>query len=119
VAPRYVVSVPTVCFGGETIEVPTGTTLRTALLEAGLTPHNGRARWLNCKGLGSCGTCAVEIEGDAGDLTVMERWRLDFPPHERSHGLRLACQVRVHADLAVTKHPGFWGQDVPDPESGG
>ncbi|MFN3182245.1 MAG: hypothetical protein ACE37F_09620 [Nannocystaceae bacterium] len=44
----------------------------------------------------------------------MERWRLGFPPHERTSGLRLACQIEVTGDIEVTKHPGFWGQDVPD-----
>jgi len=104
---------PKVRFEGREIDVPTGTRLRKALRDAGLSPHNGQARWLNCKGLGSCGTCAVQIQGEVGPLTAMERWRLDFPPHRRGDGLRLACQVEVNSDLVVRKHPGFWGQLVP------
>jgi len=112
-APCYSIRVPKVRFEGRSIDIPAGQTLRRGLLDAGLSPHNARARWLNCKGFGSCGTCAVEIEGEVGERTAMERWRLDFPPHQADRGLRLACQVRVQADLVVRKHPGFWGQHVP------
>ena len=108
---------PIVRFQGREIDVPSGTRLRKALLDAGLSPHNGEARWFNCKGLGSCGTCAVRVqavEGPVHDRSRMERWRLDFHPHRRSSGLRLACQLRVEGDLEVTKYPGFWGQLTPD-----
>lgn len=107
---------PKIRFGDRTITCAEGTTLREALQVEGITPHNGRSRWLNCTGIGSCGTCAVEIHGEVGPLTAMERWRLAFPPHDRSRGLRLACQVTVTSDLAVTKHPGFWGQSAGETE---
>ena len=54
----------------------------------------------------------MQIEGEVGPLTAIERWRLDFPPHQPGAGLRLACQVEVTSNLVVTKHPGFWGQRV-------
>ena len=39
-----------------------GETLRTAALRRGIvSPHNGRANDINCRGLGTCGTCAVDI----------------------------------------------------------
>ncbi len=101
---------PKVMFEGKSLEVAQGTTLRNALKQAGLTPHNGQSRWLNCKGLGSCGTCAVWIEGELHEKTAMERWRLNFPPHTSESGLRLACQVRVEHNLVVKKYEGFWGQ---------
>lgn len=50
-----------VSYRGRTIEVAAGAKLRTALLQAGLTPHNGRAQLINCRGLATCGTCAVQI----------------------------------------------------------
>lgn len=31
------------------------------LLHGGVSPHNDKARAINCRGLGTCGTCAVEI----------------------------------------------------------
>ncbi len=95
------------------LEVQPGTPLRDALLAAGSSPHNGRSRWLNCHGFGTCGTCAVQVEGEVAPPSARERARLQFPPHTLASGLRLACQLRVTADLVVTKHPGFWGQDVP------
>ena len=109
---------PVLHYGDRRIDVPRGKVLRKALLEAGESPHNGAARGLNCRGLGSCGTCALAIEfldGESPPLTRMERWRLGFPPHRRERGLRLACQVRVEGDLRLTKHPGFWGSEPVDP----
>lgn len=103
---------PTIRFGAHTLTCEAGVTLRDALRDAGLSPHNGRARLINCTGFGSCGTCAVEIRGEVGPLTAMERWRLGFPPLHHERGLRLACQVKVAHDLVVIKHPGFWGQHI-------
>ena len=72
-------------------------TLRTALLRTGLTPHNGRAQLINCRGLGTCGTCAVEIKGAVSPTcwNAKESLRLNFPPHGSpgNQKLRLACQV--------------------------
>ena len=101
---------PTVEFAGERIECDDGALLRDVLSEAGVSVHNG-PRALSCHGLGSCGTCAVELDGDAGNPTGRERLRLSVPPHSPDGGLRLACQVRVTDDLTVTKHGGFWGTD--------
>ena len=102
----------TVRFAGQEIAVGRGRNLRKVLMEAGLTPHNGHAGWLNCRGFGTCGTCAVAVEGQVSAPTRRERWRLGFPPHERDRGLRLACQCRVEGDVEVRKFDGFWGQKV-------
>jgi ferredoxin len=95
-----------------------GETLRTAALRRGLiSPHNGRARLINCRGLGTCGTCAVEIQPQINVFSekrnAVERARLHFPPHggaNQSPNLRLACQVQIRGDIVVTKRTGFWGQ---------
>lgn len=113
---------PSIDFEGTTVECSEGEILRDALLAAGETPHNGRAQQLNCRGHGTCGTCAVELAAPderkgapaVNDLTDRERRRLSFPPHSPDSGLRLACQTRVYGDLVVTKHGGFWGQHVAD-----
>ncbi len=107
---------PTVEFRGETIECEEGAVLRDVLVEAGLTPHNGRADLFNCRGHGTCGTCAVAVEGAVGERTDAERRRLSLPPHDPDDGLRLACQTRVRGDVSVTKHGGLFGQKVPDGE---
>jgi len=103
---------PTVTYGDRTIECERGTILRDVLLDAGISPHNGSADRLNCRGHGTCGTCAVAIEGETSEPTRREQWRLDFPPHDRDAGLRLACQTRVEGDLTIRKSGGFWGQHV-------
>lgn len=103
---------PTVEFRGDRIECEAGAVLRDVLLEAGESPHNGASGALNCRGHGTCGTCAVAVEGPTSEPTAAERRRLSFPPHDPADGLRLACQTRVEGDLVVTKHDGFWGQHV-------
>jgi ferredoxin len=94
-----------------------GETLRTAALRRGLvSPHNGRANLINCRGLGTCGTCAVQIDGNVqpDERNLKEQLRLSFPPHGGSSlsspSLRLACQVQVRGDIQVMKRTGFWGQ---------
>jgi ferredoxin len=103
---------PTVEYHGERIECEAGDRLRDVLLRADLPVHNG-PRAVSCHGLGSCGTCAVEVElADGGEIsapTRRERVRKSIPPHSPDGDLRLACQVRVTDDLVVRKHDGFWG----------
>lgn len=108
--------------GEKSLEVREGEILRTAALRRGISPHNGRSRLINCRGLGTCGTCSVEINGAVEDecsvvpvdRNTKERLRLNFPPHStdnQSPNLRLACQVQVCGDLRVVKRNGFWGQN--------
>lgn len=95
-----------------------GETLRTAALRRGVvSPHNGRSKLINCRGLGTCGTCAVEIIAGSvnpKERNNIERIRLSLPPHgsenQSSRNLRLACQIQVRGDLEITKRSGFWGQ---------
>jgi ferredoxin len=93
------------------------------LLRARLPLYSGVARAIHCRGFGTCGTCAVRIEGEISPPTRAERLRLAFPPHERDRGLRLACQAEVRGDLRVTKYEGLWGQGErpvhDDPDTGG
>jgi len=100
---------PNITFKDKKITVKKGTNLRKALLYHRLSPHNASSQYLNCKGLGSCGTCAIEISGELPPLTTLEKWRLSFPPHKKESPLRLACQIKVNNDLTIKKHDGFWG----------
>jgi ferredoxin len=106
------------------IPIQKGEILRSAMLKRGISPHNGRSRLINCRGLGTCGTCAVEVVPDESDDAIepkerntKERLRLKFPPHgssDQSSNLRLACQIQVNGDVSVKKRTGFWGQDTGD-----
>jgi ferredoxin len=100
---------PFVFFGGVSVECPPGANLRMVLVRARLPLYTTAARALHCRGRGSCGTCAVKVEGRASEPTPAEFKRLGKFPHELDGGLRLACQVRVNGDLTVTKHRGFFG----------
>lgn len=109
--------------GSKTIQIERGELLRSAMLKRGLSPHNGRARLINCRGLGTCGTCAVEVSCsnksviEPNERNAKENLRLNLPPHgslDQSPNLRLACQVQVYDDIVVKKRTGFWGQDTDD-----
>lgn len=113
----------TLCFeqAGEQrrVRVKRGSNLRKALLKAGISPHN-KSRVVSCQGFGTCGTCAVQLEGmDGAEAPIepsepgrIENWRLGFPPHDQDSGLRLACQLTVNGDLRIRKHAGFWGEQI-------
>ena len=106
---------PKIEFAGQVIECERGENLRRVLRQAGLPLYNGISSAIHCRGLGTCGTCAVEIVGDVTSKTAVETWRLGFPPHSEERtkdlagALRLACQCTVQGDLKLTKHDGMWG----------
>jgi ferredoxin len=101
---------PTVTFEGSKVECLPGSNLRMVLLRARLPLYNSVAAALNCRGNAVCGTCAVRIEGEASQPTPAEQRRLAIIPHTPDSGVRLACQVSVLGDLAVTKPAGLFGQ---------
>ena len=100
---------PIVSFQGHEIECLDGANLRVVLLRARLPLYTKAARALHCRGHGTCGTCAVRIEGPVSEPTAAERLRLRLPPHVADRGLRLACQCSVLGDITVTKQEGFFG----------
>ena len=95
------------------IECQKGENLRKVLMrKAPWFIYHKPMNLIHCRGLGTCGTCAVEISGKTNDVSSIEKWRLNFPPHKNSigKGLRLACQVEVQEDLELSKWDGLWGQ---------
>ena len=101
---------PSIQFQGKTITCEAGENLRQVLLRENLALYNGKAEYINCMGIGTCGTCAVEIEGEPSERNWKEKARLSFPPHKLEKNRRLACQIKVTQDLKLTKFDGFWGQ---------
>jgi len=60
-----------------------GAVLREVLLENTLSPYQEANRWLNCRGMGICGTCQVIVV----ETDLKERKR--------------SCQIRCFRDLEI------------------
>ena len=95
---------------GKTFECESGSNLRQVLLDNNIDVYNGNAKTINCRGLGTCGTCAVGVEGEVSEASWKEKARLGLPPHSGNSLRRLSCQTKVLGDVRVTKYDGFWGQ---------
>lgn len=101
---------PKITAQGKTFECHRGSNLRQVLLAHGVELYNGNAKFINCMGIGSCGTCAVELEGEVSAPNWKDNARRSLPPHSPTANRRLACQTKVLGDVRVTKYGGFWGQ---------
>ncbi len=66
---------PKVIAQGKTIECDSAANLRQILLQNGIDLYNSGAKLINCRGIGSCGTCAIFIEGEVSPAN----WRQE--PH--------------------------------------
>jgi len=84
-------------------EAADGQTIMDAAHESGLY-------WpTTCGGQGICTSCACTVENGANNLDPMGRSELKTLAEEmgeatvKARRLRLACQARVHGDVAVTK----------------
>ncbi|HLO50013.1 MAG TPA: 2Fe-2S iron-sulfur cluster-binding protein [Kamptonema sp.] len=95
---------------GKTIECDRGANLRQVLLKNDIPVYNGKAAIVNCRGLGTCGTCAVEVKGEVSEPSWREKARLSLPPHSPTSNRRLSCQTQILGDIQVTKYDGLWGQ---------
>ncbi len=109
------------------IEVPEGANLRNAAIEAGINLNQGVNgygadinKFMNCKGLGLCGTCRVLVtKGMENTNALTKREWVKFktpiavPPdpipclayvgHEDT--MRLACCTKVNGDIEVESGP--------------
>ncbi|MGA7954777.1 MAG: 2Fe-2S iron-sulfur cluster-binding protein [Gloeobacterales cyanobacterium] len=95
---------PTIRIFNQKVSCNRGDNLRRVLLENKVGLYNGGAKVINCQGLGTCGTCAVEIEGAVSEPSPMEQLRAPLLKNRR-----LACQTSVLGDIRVKKYQGFWG----------
>lgn len=109
------------------IEVPAGSNLRTEAMKANIGLYPGPAKLLNCRGLGTCGTCKVLVKKGMDNLapmTFFEKARLALMPfatigHENE--MRLACQCVVNGDCTIQTKPAldmdgenFWTKPWPN-----
>jgi len=96
---------PTVSYQGEEIECEEGAILRDVLKEAGLSVYNGRAEQFNCRGTGSCGTCAVQVDGAVSEPGKKEKARLWLPRITRvttcASRVRLASRATSRCERAA------------------
>ena len=76
------------------LEVNPGGKLLTTLAEEGIYISSA------CGGGGSCGQCRVKVESGGGSILPTERSAINRK--EAREGVRLACQVPVKRDLAIT-----------------
>lgn len=110
----------------QTIEVPQGANLRQEARKAGIELYSGIHKVMNCRGLGQCGSCAIEIVQGQENISKPGAWErlrtsvlgpiLSLAKLEKKDALRLACQTRVEGDCEVKTHPDlnlhgekFWG----------
>ena len=82
--------------GHKTITLRDGTSLLAGLARNGIFVPSA------CGGNARCGCCKVRVSG-AGPITPAEEPLV--PEEERTSGVRLACQVKVHGDLKITLPP--------------
>jgi ferredoxin len=109
------------------IEVPPGSNLRAEAMKAGIQLYPGVAKYLNCRGLATCGTCKVIVTKGMENLSpkgFREKLRLFMMPfatigHEDD--LRLACQTCVNGDCTIETQPpmnldgeNFWQKPYPN-----
>ena len=109
------------------IEVPAGAVLRTEAIKAGINLNcgvNGYGKdinkFMNCKGLGMCGTCRVNITAgieNTNKMTTREWMKfktpVSVPPDPipclayvgNEETMRLACMTKVLGDIEVESGP--------------
>ena len=95
------------------LEVPVGANLRQEAMRAGIELYPGISRYLNCRGNGLCGTCAIVVKKGLENLSpksMRERIKLALMPfatigHEDD--MRLACLTSVNGDCSIETQPAF------------
>ncbi len=108
------------------IEVPLGANLREEARKAGIEVYRGPDRYLNCRGMGLCGTCRVHVKDGMANLSpkgLIEKFKLATMMSAIGHEneIRLSCQVQVNGDCKIETTPelnisgeNFWQKPYPN-----
>lgn len=100
------------------VDVPEGTNLRKAAMDAGVDVYSGiHKKWFaNCHGLGLCCQCRMYIKKGQENVSqpgIWEKIHTNTNPfgffgkigHEQE--MRLSCQTKVYGDVEVEATPEF------------
>ena len=112
------------------VEVPAGSNLRVELRKADVPVYAGVNKYLNCRGLGFCGTCKVYVKEGMENISpksFIEKVNLNFHPHTafaaigHEDEIRLACQMKINGDCKIETTPefnfsgeNFWQKPYPN-----
>ena len=117
---------PTIKFTRENkeIDVPDGANLRQEANKAGVNVYQGFNgigaginKYVNCHGMGTCGTCRVLITKgieNTNSMGMIEKIKFKLPLPDplpcmafigNEENMRLACKTTVHGDIEVETGP--------------
>ncbi len=80
-----------------TFRIGYGGNLRQAALHHGVNLYKGMNEHLNCHGMGSCGTCLIEVE----PLENVDGHSIIEKLHKISGNNKLGCRTKVYGDLKI------------------
>ena len=82
----------------KTFKAGYGANLRQAARYAGVELYKGMSKITNCRGLGVCGTCLIDVEPakNAGEPTFIEKL------HRLKPNQKLSCRAKILGDLKIT-----------------
>lgn len=98
------------------IEVPEGSNLRKEARKAGIEIYPGIYKKINCRGLGLCCSCRMNVKEGQENLSRQGLWEKlhllinpfgFFARLGNEKQLRLACQTKVNGDVTVETQPEF------------
>jgi ferredoxin len=108
------------------IDVQQGANLREEARKAGIQVYPGLNKYLNCMGMGTCGTCRVLVKKgieNVGPKSFIEKLTLlrMFSTIGHENEMRLSCQTTVNGDVEIETQPAlnwdgenFWQKPYPN-----